>query len=366
MSRQAYVEVATYVDPESGDLKPADQAEVFVYEAGTTKLVSIYESRSGSTLLSNPFITGENGLVEFWTVSGDYDIKFHDTKAPTRFGDYTIGWQSSPVDTVIDAGELSSEGDLEWTQDPKTGAWIPQIKANAIGPNELAANSVETTGIKDGAVIESKLANGAGALKKLSTEVQRLIGSAKKKIIPEGQSVSNTSFTLMSTPDEIPAIFVPKDGILIVHYSAFWFSSVENAGRAAIFITSNQLKSYQPGSGQWKTQAACYTGGEEHRRLLTTSAPGLVSPSESKIIAAEEMPTSGVALSGGVGSAGVGWREEIGGVVVEHATDFPQGGLLIIEGLNEGEYSISVKFKSASGSVVANNRRLRAWTREPQ
>lgn len=160
MSRQAYVEVATYVDPESGDLKPADQAEVFVYEAGTTKLVSIYESRSGSTLLSNPFITGENGLVEFWAVSGDYDIKFHDTKAPTRFGDYTIGWQSSPVDTIIDAGELSSEGDLEWTQDPKTGAWIPQIKANAVGANELAANSVETTEIKDGAVNENKILDG--------------------------------------------------------------------------------------------------------------------------------------------------------------------------------------------------------------
>lgn len=158
MSRQAYNEVATYTDPTTGGLKAATEVEVFVYEAGTTNKVSIFESRTGGAALANPFISA-TGMVSFWTNNGDYDIKFHDTKIPSRFGDYTIGWVSSPVVTEIRSGELSNEGDIEWSQDSKTGAWVPQLKAGSVGTNEMINGSITSPKFKPTAGIKAATAN---------------------------------------------------------------------------------------------------------------------------------------------------------------------------------------------------------------
>jgi hypothetical protein len=136
MSRQVYAEVVTYVESPGGPLYPAGNAEVVVYQAGTTKLATIYEAREGGSPSSNPFIVPETGLALFWGDTGDYDIKFHDTKLPPRFGDYMIGWQSAPVDVQIDAGELSNKGDVTWTQEGG-GAWVPQLNGGVVGLAEL-------------------------------------------------------------------------------------------------------------------------------------------------------------------------------------------------------------------------------------
>lgn len=136
MSRQAFVEAITYADEPSGNLKIANSAEVSVFNAGTLTLAKLYEERTGGALVSNPFILGATGQADFWADSGDYDIKIHDTKGPARFGDYVFGWQSSPVNPSIAAGDLSSSGDLEWTQE-LGGGWVPQIKLDAIGDNEI-------------------------------------------------------------------------------------------------------------------------------------------------------------------------------------------------------------------------------------
>jgi microcystin-dependent protein len=136
MSRQAYAEVLTFAD-EDEFLRGADSAEVSVFDAGTANLADIFEGREGGSPSSNPFIVPATGLALFWADTGDYDIKFHDTKLPARFGDYVIGWQSAPVNVEIDSSELSNKGShIEWVQEG-SGAWLAKIKSGSIGLTEL-------------------------------------------------------------------------------------------------------------------------------------------------------------------------------------------------------------------------------------
>lgn len=137
MSRQAYAEVWTFADPITEFLKPAKNTEVHVYLAGTSNLATIYEQREGGSPGANPFISQENGLILFWANTGDYDIKFHDTTIPARFGDYIVGWQSSPVNVEIEGKELSNLGEyIEWVQE-SSGAWLAKIKSGSIGKDRL-------------------------------------------------------------------------------------------------------------------------------------------------------------------------------------------------------------------------------------
>lgn len=138
-SRQSYAEVWTFADPTTEFLKAAKATEVTVFKAGTSEKATIYEQREGGSPASNPFISQENGLILFWANTGDYDIKFHDTTVPARFGDFIAGWQSSPVNVEIEAGELSSKGNfIEWSQEGG-GAWLPKIKNGSITTTQLAS-----------------------------------------------------------------------------------------------------------------------------------------------------------------------------------------------------------------------------------
>jgi hypothetical protein len=231
MSRQSFAESLNYKDPVSGALKPADLAEVFVYEAGTTKVIALYADRTSGTTVANPFVTGESGMAAFWASSGDYDIKVHDTKGPARFGDYTFGWQSSPVKTAIAAGELSGAGDLSWSQDSETGAWIPQLKADSVGAAEIAAEAV-----------------GAAELAEESVTPSRLDKSSKPvtwyapKIIAAEESRSTASFAKLATADEIPNVVVPTNGFVRVYYRAKVKTGAASTGKASIFLGSNEVK----------------------------------------------------------------------------------------------------------------------------
>lgn len=137
MSRQSYAEVWTYADPLTENLKAAKSLEVTVYKAGTSEKATIYEAREGGSAMANPFISKESGLVLFWADTGEYDIKFHDTILPARFGDFVVGWLSAPLNVEIEAKELSGNGDIAWTQEVN-GAWVAQIKSAVVGISELA------------------------------------------------------------------------------------------------------------------------------------------------------------------------------------------------------------------------------------
>jgi microcystin-dependent protein len=163
MSRQAYAEVITYVEPTGGSLHPAGNAEVSVYLAGTGTLATIYEGREGGSPSSNPFIVPSTGL--------------------------------------------SNKGDVSWTQEG-SGAWVPQLNGGVVGLTELANSAfipgtrlttgtqqqlLETGDVKSSAVPTAPtgwlMCNGAS---KLRSEYEALFG----KIGTTYGSVDGTHFTL--------------------------------------------------------------------------------------------------------------------------------------------------------------------------
>lgn len=221
MSRQAYAEAVTYTDEISGSLKAANAAEVSVFLAGTETLAKLYEARSGGALVTNPFVLGSTAMAYFWADTGDYDIKVHDTKGPARFGDYVFGWQSSPANALIGPESLSNSGDIEWTQD-LSGAWIPQLKTNAVGSNEILNESV-------------------GPLE-LSAASKPFDWYTPKVIATEEARGGVASFATLATADEIPNVVVPANGFVRVYYRAKVKTGSGVTGKASIFVGSNQVK----------------------------------------------------------------------------------------------------------------------------
>lgn len=77
-------------------------ASVFVYEAGTSVLATLYED-NGSTITTNPVTTDSNGLFEFYAEDGRYDL------AIVKSGYATV----NIVDLLLDdtsSGGLSGTG----------------------------------------------------------------------------------------------------------------------------------------------------------------------------------------------------------------------------------------------------------------
>jgi len=212
MSRQAYVEGVTYKDEDTGALKPANQGQVSVYKAGTKTLADIYDTRSGGTPAPNPFLLPDTGMAYFWAETGDYDIEFEDTIAPERFGQYSVGWQSSPIEVEIGVGDLSDEGDIEWDQEP-SGAWVPLIKSNAIDAGAIAADAVGTSELQADAVGTSELQDRSAISRKLKPTSGLKRSSGTVELTGEYQDVPDT--TLKITPDVIPSILVVD--------ATFWF-----------------------------------------------------------------------------------------------------------------------------------------------
>jgi hypothetical protein len=65
-------------------LLPASAAVCSIYHADTTTLAQIYSAREGGVLVSNPVVTGADGLMAFYIDSGRYDLSIgHATGAQT-------------------------------------------------------------------------------------------------------------------------------------------------------------------------------------------------------------------------------------------------------------------------------------------
>jgi hypothetical protein len=149
------------------------------------------------------------------------------------------------------------------------------------------------------------------------------------KVIATEQSRENVAYGLLGTADEIPSVVLPESGLIIVGYAAQFKSSVSAAGKAAIFLSVNQLADSTGGStlGEAGTFSTGFT-------RLGTFGQGL-----TKIEAAVSDVTTGQALSG----SGTG------------------GGFGVISAA-AGTYNVSVQFKASSWSVTAKARKLRVAT----
>jgi hypothetical protein len=174
--------------------------------------------------------------------------------------------------------------------------------------------------------------------------------------IAAGQGTTSTTYTTLSTPDQVAGIVLPSNGLLIIGYHAIWQESVAGIGRAAIFLGANQLKipSSTGSAGSLVTQAAATNNSSAIVNLpLATTANGLMSTN----VGAGSYPgdtTTGqiIGISGNGGSL----QQELGGTVISSGS---VGGGPCMVFATAGTYTISVQYKvSAAGTVTASNRQL--------
>jgi hypothetical protein len=180
--------------------------------------------------------------------------------------------------------------------------------------------------------------------------------SRGKSIISTTESRSNTVYGTLTTPDQVAGIVLPTDGWLVVAFQATWQESVAGAGRAAVFIGSNQM--VIGSSGPYTVAAA--TGGSTtaQDRPLFSHAAGLASvgTGSGHTDATTGQVVGGAPLNGDIPSWEIGGT--VRGVTPGGAGYTPALGGPCYLFAAAGTYTISVQYKSTSGSVTVKNRRL--------
>lgn len=198
---------------------------------------------------------------------------------------------------------------------------LPRI--NQTGTNEWAdveSNDVAIREVINGELDNENLKANAGIT------AEKLAASAKPvtwyppTVIPTEESRSFTGYGTLATADEIKEVVVPSNGLIALGYRAKVKSSVAGAAAAAVFLGANQIKSLiggETGAGASGTNFVQFA----------TSSNGLESYAESST---PDTTTTGQVVTVGLTYISVA----------------------------AGTYNVNVKFKAASGSVTAKERRM--------
>lgn len=282
---------------------------------------------------------GANMSVDVATTAGGYKVQGDDVSnqgvyyippiAATANLDITTAHATLPrIDQVV----------LEAIDDEHTGGGITRARVYVLDGTATS-----------GATLENR--NGAASLPASTARLADILVPATDTTISDSQIRDRrigTSFVLataethttgasygkLPTADQI-SVVVPDGRALLVQYSALWKNSVDNAGRAAIFIGTDQLKIAQ---------------NDAVPLAYDTDGPG--------------------------GAAGLGyawitsWHDGLyggsgGGASDASTVSTPlapnlQGAPTLIE-LPSGTYDVSIQFKATSGTVTVKERKLRAW-----
>lgn len=203
-------------------------------------------------------------------------------------------------------------------------------------------------------------------MQELAEDIDNYMGSRGSAVIATDESRTNVAYGLLTTPDRVQNVVVAAGQILCVAYQAEWASSAVQAGRAAIFIGSNQLRVPHDNSVPEIEAAGDSSAIVPGRRSFLTTCPiGLVSLINNVGDFARTSPMAIAALSLNSSSNFGAWAELDGTLVkIGDVTGNGQdavGGVCMID-VDPGTYDVSVQFKASSGSVSARNRKLRVWT----
>jgi len=218
--------------------------------------------------------------------------------------------------TQVILPKLNQTGANEWAD----------VQDNDVAIREVVNGGLDNDNLTGSAGITA--ANLAGEIpkSKLATDAKSAFTWYTPKATATEETRTNAAFGTLTTADEIKEIVVPENGQLLVGFSANVKSSVSAAGRVAIFVGSNQLKSISSSSGFVVQEAS--TSGTSFN-LVSSATVGLISSSGG-----EAFPTTGVVL--GEDDALAGW--------------------VTIHRLPAATYTISVRYKSSTGSVTAKER----------
>jgi hypothetical protein len=90
----------------AADGKPMADLEVTVKTAADTS-ATIYTTKTGGTLKSNPITTNSTGLIQFWVEPGYYELAIRDTIIPKRVSDRRIPFNAVAGDIAgIDINQI--------------------------------------------------------------------------------------------------------------------------------------------------------------------------------------------------------------------------------------------------------------------
>lgn len=157
-----------------------------------------------------------------------------------------------------------------------------------------------------------------------------------KTIIASAENTTSTTYTTLTTPDQVSNVVLPTDGLIYIWYTALWFDTVASAARAAIFIGANQLRAYSVGGGGPIPQETVLDTANR-TALFNTGTHGLDS-GDTPIANLAAPVTTGQILGG------------------TRTLDVRSGACVVYAAA--GTYDISVQFKTSSGTLTASNRKL--------
>lgn len=202
---------------------------------------------------------------------------------------------------------------------------VNQLSANL---NALLAgvNAVDTSQLDSSSVLVPAGLNGGGSTRR---------GHCT---IATSQSRTNTSYGVLTTPDQVQNVVLASDGILRIGFHAQWQESVAQAARAAVFIGSNQLKTVTQAGGSPVSQEAATGAVANNTAWVLGSSPlGLIGSALNSAHSGDV--TTGQLVGAQIPSQGIspGFMELFAAA---------------------GTYTVSIMFKSSSGSVTVANRHL--------
>lgn len=167
----------------------------------------------------------------------------------------------------------------------------------------------------------------------------KLVWYSPKTIATE-ENRNSATFGFMTTEDKVENVVLAESGLIVLSYRCQMKSSVGAAGRAAIFLGSEQLKVFSEVGANPVVQETASAG--TGWGTVFSGAGGLL---EFGLVTT--FVTTGQALASGVKNNG------------EPIT--PIGGVCYIFAA-PGTYTVGVKYKATSGTVTAKNRVLTVHT----
>lgn len=177
-----------------------------------------------------------------------------------------------------------------------------------------------------------------------------------KSIIATTESRTNVAYGTLTTPDQV-TVTLAADGLLKVLFQATWQESVASQGRAAIFLDNTQVHTARGALVNAVQQAATLTGIANQDRPLFSIPIGLGTMSDTTAGAYPGDVTTGQVVGAAAPSGNTTPISWIDGTSNAGSINGFGGGPCYIFAA-AGTYTISVRFKSASGSVTAKNRKL--------
>lgn len=228
----------------------------------------------------------------------------------------------------------------------------------SISSSQVNQNNLDTRTWANGGIENDNIASTAAiAASKLATATKEQLGlndgttvRRGKSIIATEESRTNTAYGTLTTPDQVTGVVLPTDGLIVVAFQAQIKSSVSSAGRAAIFLGANQLKTRASGSPA--LEAGVSIGADTYGQL--TSCPfGLCTLPSST---ASDV-TTGQAVGFMAVGATVSFELGASYTTVSGTDSLKTGGVCHVFAA-AGTYTISVQFAATSGSVTAKERKL--------